>query len=50
MRPNEADLAVALGVVAHGRDDDIDAILGELRNAGGCVDADEVGIDAKAPG
>ena len=45
VRADEAHLAVALGVVAHGGDGEVDAILGQQRDAGGCIDAHEVDID-----
>ena len=47
MRPDEARLAVALGVVAHGGDDEVDAILGQQRDAGRRVDANELDLDAE---
>ena len=47
VRADEAHLAVALGVVAHGGDGEIDAVLGQQRNAGGGIDAHEVDVDAQ---
>ena len=47
VRPDEARLAVALGVVAHGGDGEVDAVLGQQRDAGRRVDADELDLDAE---
>jgi hypothetical protein len=44
------ELAVTLGVVPHGRNGDVDAILAEQRNAGGGIDADEGGRDTETLG
>ena len=47
MRPDEAHLAVALGVVAHRGDHQVDAVLADHRDAGGGVDAVELHLDAE---
>ena len=50
VRANEANLAIALGVVAHGGHDDVDAIVGEQGDAGGRIDTGEDRLDTKALG
>ncbi len=50
VRADEAHLGVALGVVAHGRDGEVDLVVGEQRDAAGGIDPREHRLDAEMPG
>ena len=50
MRPDKPHLAVALGIVAHRGDGEIDLVVRQQWNAAGGVDAGELGRDAQAFG
>src|SRR5271154_4215943 len=44
MRANKAHLALALGAVAHCRDSEIDAVIGQHRDPGRRLDLDEIDV------